>query len=279
LVHLLTKDKNSTYFLPLVLIYGLFCFESWSISLNLLNTMLYSGEQKYVFPQTLEFFSFFNQNTLKLFFIFGFSFVPVLTFLYFDLRFLRILSFFLLLFGKGLIFTAFRFNHQYWVLLLVLLFFSAPKSWLDDSAENIKWRNLSYRCAALAAVAFYFYPGFWKIFFYGKNGFLFDMNLASNTVAYYLISHHKSSMFAQVFVENYRISYWLFLGVICFQLAAPAVIFMEKFRFLWIALLICFHVASLLLLQVNFLTAGFVTILVLLFFPKNLELNWPLKTI
>jgi hypothetical protein len=94
-----------------------------------------------------------------------------------------------------------------------------------------------------------------------------------------LISHHKSSMFAQVFVENYRISYWLFLGVICFQLAAPAVIFMEKFRFLWIALLICFHVASLLLLQVNFLTAGFVTILVLLFFPKNLELNWPLKTI
>jgi hypothetical protein len=253
---------------PVFLIYFYVFAESCQTNLNQLNRILLMGESTIIFPQTLSFLGWFPTTPVAAFLMVCAMVVPLATLLNVNSRWLRVLNFLSFFLVKGFIFSAGRFSHQYWPLLWTLFFFSLPETW--NSELDQRWIRRSYLAALLSVVLFYTYAGIWKVFSGMLDGSIFRSDFAANTFSYYLLSHGKKSWLGDFFISHELFSYISFLAVILFQISSPLIFFKKNYFRIWPFLILAFHFASLLLLQINFFAAGLVAFTLTFWVPQNI---------
>lgn len=258
--------------LPFALIYFLTATDALLQTCNSLAVLIAKPSTLAVeFPVTLSFFSHFNlQSTAIVLLLLNLT-IPWMCFHYLNSQTLRIVNFLLFLVSKGFLFSVWRMEHVYWPLLWTLLFFAlAPKSVFDDPDDRLSIN--CYRGALIAIVSSYFYPAMWKVIIGIQSGNLFDINTMSNTAANYLITHGKESFFGPNLVNSPNLSYiGLWISVL-FQLSSILCLFSRKALKFWPMGAMIFHALNIFTLNINFLLAGIVVNIVMLYAPEGITL-------
>jgi hypothetical protein len=163
-----------------------------------------------------------------------------------------------------------------WTLLILCI----PSSWGHPSRqlfvsgynykpESEEFKLKVYKSAMLAGLSIYFFSGFWKLVKLISDGTIFDVEYGSKTVAYYLITRGKMSLLGDFAVQHPLLVYVSFLVIVGLQILSPLVVFSKKFLNFYILFIICFHTLNILVLQVNYILAGLISLILLAFVPKS----------
>jgi hypothetical protein len=257
---------------PIALIYFLALMDAVFNSGFHLSHLVVEGVTAIHYPVTLSFFNFLSIPTWALIFFVLNMTIPFLTFIYRDVRWLRLFWAVLFLVSKGFIFSAVQFAHSYWPLLWALIFLSLPKTWAQETRSQ-PYSVAAYRAALLGGITLYFFPGFWKLVHAITTGALFNWDYAANTVAYYLLSHGKISLLSDFIVSHQAVSYFSFLLLITLQLLSPLSILRVKWMKLYAIFIFGFHSLNIMTLQVNYFLGGIVVMILLWFAPAYIGLN------
>lgn len=240
-------------------------------SATFLNVMLSQSLSEGVYPKTLLFFNWLPTHwTILGLIVFGFTF-SLGSFLVPTALFMRAGQALIFLLSKGFIFSHTRFSHHYWPMLLALVLLSfcpslkSKKNWL----ECLK----SPRHIQVALAMYYVLPGLWKIVSAAVNGHLFRADWGPNMFAFYLITHGKRNIFAEMATAQGLLCTIGLWGAIVFQVMTVLIIWKKNWQRAWSIMVLGFHALGLLVLSVNFFLAGIVFFLFFYFDPKNTKVS------
>ena len=147
------------------------------------------------------------------------------------------------------------------------------------TSKSFKIYILCYRSAMLCGVLFYFWAAVWKLGLGILDGNIFRLDYASNIIAFYLLSHGKISLFGDFLVQNQLAAYIGMFVFLIIHLSSPLIFFNRRYLKIWPFLILLFHFASILSVQVNFLISGMTISFLCFFAPESAATPLNLKAI
>lgn len=167
-------------------------------------------------------------------------------------------------------------NHLYhlWIWMAVVLVF-LPNG--RARADRLRYL-LTISVAQALMLTFYTMAGFWKALYglaaiwRGVEGNLSPRGLALQ-LADRIMQTNTQPLLGRFFVENYWLSWPMFVGMIYVQLVAVAIVFKPRLHVAWGLALIAFHIGTWLLMEITFPLHFMLLLVFLVLSPIRVD-NW-----
>jgi hypothetical protein len=266
----LKKNNFDIWLTPIGLIYLIVFYDICTSNLNQLVSLSAIKFDFINYPKTLFFFHYFSADVLNFSLLVANLAILFVSFGTLQNRKTRAGIAIVYILTKGYIFSLSYFSHIYWPVIWSLPLLAMPKQIVDlKSKETLN----ALRLVLIISLAFYFYPGFWKIFYGFTTGTFFDINYGPNVIAKYLLTVGKKSILSEFLVSHPLLANLGLVVVILVQLASPLAILNKGFLRFYVLAIFIFHFINNLVLQINFYNYSFILLILGLWGPDGLTLE------